>query len=427
MDISIIGSGYVGLCTAVGFASLGHKVICVDVEKEKVDKINHGVPTIYEDGLEARLKAAVEAKQITATTDTDYAVKNSEISFIAVGTPSKDDGSIDLTYVKKVSRELGKALRNKDGYHVIAVKSTVVPGTTDDIVIPELERHSGKKAGEFGVCMVPEFLREGKALHDFLNPDRIVIGELDKKSGDIAEKIHEKLKTPILRKNIKTAEMIKYASNTFLAAKISLINEIGNICKKLGIDVYDVAEAVGYDRRIGKLFLEAGIGFGGSCFRKDISALLKKADQLGCEPKLIKAMLDTNKGQPLKIIELLEKKTNVKGKKIAVLGLSFKAGTDDVRDSPAAVIIKELTDKGAFISAYDPNAVENMRKRFPGITYADIGECLDNADACLILTDWDEFRQLEDRDFDKMRNRIILEGRRVLGRNKVRGFEGVAW
>lgn len=434
MNISIIGTGYVGLCTALGFIGIPrkqNKVICVDIDKQKVNKINKGEATIYEEGIAIELKDAIYAKQIIATTDTADAVNNSEISFIAVGTPSREDGSIDLTYIKKVSEEIGKALKNKKDYHVVVVKSTVVPGTTEEAVIPIIEQASGKKAGEFGICMVPEFLREGKALHDFLHPDRIVIGQLNEKSGQVAKKVHEGIKVKpenIITTNIKTAEMIKYASNTFLAAKISLINEIGNICKKLGIDVYEVAKAVGKDTRIGEQFLQAGIGFGGSCFRKDTSALINKSQELGYEPKIIQAVLDTNKNQPLKITEILENKINVNGKKIAILGLAFKPGTDDVRDSPAIPIIEYLLKKGAIISAYDPKASENMKNVFLNISYCKSPqEALEDADACLVLTDWPEFSKLNEKDFESMNNILIIEGRRVLDKKRIKDFEGVAW
>jgi len=429
MKISIIGTGYVGLCTGAGFASLGHEVICVDISQEKVDMINSGKPPIYEKGLEEMLKQCIKNKTIKATTDLGYAVLNSQVSFIAVGTPSEKDGSIDLNYIKQVSADIGKAIKKKNG-HIIVVKSTVLPETTGSVVIPLLEKNSAKRAGsDFGVCMNPEFLREGMALEDFLHPDRIVIGEYDKESGDVLEKLYKDFKAPILRSDLKTAEMIKYASNSFLATKVSFINEIGNICKRLGIDVYDVAKGMAYDKRISPLFLQAGCGFGGSCFKKDLMALISKAVELNYEARILNSAIETNSLQPMKIIELLEKRLkDLKNKNIAVLGLAFKPETDDIRDTPAIDIIRALLEKGAVINAYDPKAEENMRKIFPDINYCeDAGKALKDSDACLILTEWQEFKNLSDKDFDAMREKIVIEGRKVLNPDMVTDFEGICW
>jgi UDPglucose 6-dehydrogenase len=425
MNISIIGSGYVGICTGVGFAIRGNKVICVDIDKKKVDNINKGIPPIYENGLEAQLKKCLKNKTFEATTDINYAINNSEITFIGVGTPSRSDGSIDLTYVKNCSEQIGKCLKK---YHIVVMKSTVVPGTMENVVIPLIEKSKKKSGKDFGVCMNPEFLREGFALEDFLNPDRIVIGELDKKSGDVLEKLYNNFKAPVVRCSLKTAEMSKYASNAFLATKISFINEIGNLCKKLGIDTYDVSKAMGYDKRISPFFLNAGVGFGGSCFPKDISAIISRSEELGLDSKIMKSVVDVNKKQRIRIVDLLKNKTQIKGKKIAILGLSFKSGTDDIRDSVAIDIIKELKKNGANVSAYDPKASENMKNVISDISYAkSVTDCLTNADACLILTDWDEFKALADKDFSVMRNKIIIEGRKTLDKNKVKNFEGICW
>jgi UDPglucose 6-dehydrogenase len=277
--------------------------------------------------------------------------------------------------------------------------------------------------------MNPEFLREGFALEDFLKPDRIVIGEYDKKSGDALEKLYGKINAPLLRMNLRTAEMVKYASNAFRPAKISLINEIGNICKKLDIDVYDVANALGRDNVIGPRFLNAGIGFGGSCFTKDTAALISSARELGCDTKMLAGILDVNKKQRLLLVDMLKSRAgSLKGKKIALLGLAFKPGTDDVRDAPALEIIEKLKDAGCGISAYDPKAADNMKKIYPGVKYcSSAGEALRDADACLLLTEWPEFTRLTDRDFSVMRKKIIIEGRKVLDPKKVSGFEGVCW
>ncbi len=429
MKISVIGSGYVGLCTAVGFAALGHSVTCVDIDRAKVDKINNGQAPIFEEGLEEKLRHAKTKSLLNATIDISNAVMNTEISFIAVGTPSNADGSIDLTYIRKTAEDLGKSLKNKKTYHLAVVKSTVLPETTEKLVLPIIEKYSEKVAGiDFGICMNPEFLREGSAMKDFLGPDRIVIGEYDKKSGDILEKLYKDFSAPILRTNIRTAEMIKYASNAFLATKISFINEIGNICKMLNIDTNEVAKGMGYDKRISPHFLESGIGFGGSCFPKDVSAIAFKAREIGYKPDILSSVLDVNTGQPLKIIDLLKSKSDVKNKKIAVLGLAFKKGTDDVRDSPAIPIVKRLIEMKANVQAYDPEAMSNFRVIFSNITYCKSAkEALNGAYACLILTDWPEFKSLSDKDFAVMSKKVIIEGRKTLDNKKVSAVEGICW
>jgi UDPglucose 6-dehydrogenase len=430
MRISIIGSGYVGLVTAVGFAMRGHSTICVDIDKEKVEKINFGIPPIFEPGLEEKLKEVLKKSLLKATSDINYAIKNSDLTFIAVGTPSNPDGSIDLKFIRSAAKGIGSALEHKEDYHTICVKSTVVPETTEKIVIPLIEKYSGKKAGvDFGACMNPEFLREGNALEDFLHPDRIVIGELDKKSGDMLAEIYKDFKAPVLRTNLKTAELIKYASNAMLAARISLTNEIGNIAKRLGIDVYDVMAGVGLDKRIGKKFLNAGCGFGGSCFPKDVKALVAKAKELDYEPHLLTEVLSLNDRQKVRLVEMVEQKfSSLKGKRIAILGLAFKPGTDDVRESPAIDLVAKLLEKGAIPVVYDPKAADNFKKVFPDLNYASSArKALKEADACLILTAWDEFKSLSDKDFDRMRSKIILEGRKVLDRKKVKKFEGICW
>ncbi len=430
MRVSVIGTGYAGLSTAVGLASRGHDVICMDIDEGRIDKIKAGVSPIYEPGLGKAMKEALREGRLDATTELEHAMRNSEVSFICVPTPSKKDGSIDLSFIEHVSRDMGKALRDVEGYHVVAVKSTVVPDTTERVVIPNLEEFSGKKAGEdFGAGMVPEFLREGSALKDVLEPDRIVIGELDRKSGDVLEKVHSVFNAPIIRTQIKVAELVKYASNAFLATKVSFTNEIGNIAKKLGIDVYEVMKGVGLDRRISPHFLRAGIGFGGSCFPKDVLALSRKGSLIGYEPLLLEEVIRLNMRQPLRIIDILRKRAgSLKGKDVAVLGLAFKADTDDVRESPAIRIVNELLRHGARVRAYDPKASESFRKLFPRISYSgNVREAVRGADACLVLTDWPEFRELTDQDFSGMKERVIIEGRKALNPNRVSGFEGVCW
>ena len=429
MRVSIIGTGYAGLSTGVGLASRGHHVTCMDVDAKRIEKIKSGISPIYEPGLEEAMKAALKEGRLETTTDIGEAIKKSEVSLICVPTPSKKDGGIDLSFIEHVSRDMGKALRDLD-YRVVVVKSTVVPETTERVVIPNLEEFSGKKAGDgFGVCVVPEFLREGSALKDVLEPDRIVIGELDRRSGDVLEQLHSVFNAPIIRTRLRAAELVKYASNAFLATKVSFANEIGNISKKLGIDVYEVMKGVGLDRRISPHFLRAGIGFGGSCFPKDVAALVHKGGVIGYEPRLLDEVIKLNQRQPHRLVDLLRKRAGtLKGRSVAVLGLAFKADTDDVRESPAIRVVSELVRYGARVRAYDPKAAKNFRELFPQITYCgSVQEALGGAEACLVLTDWAEFRELTDGDFSLMKERVILEGRKALNPNRVSKFEGICW
>ncbi|VVB86585.1 UDP-glucose 6-dehydrogenase AglM [uncultured archaeon] len=427
MKISIIGTGYVGTVSAACFAELGHEVICVDVDRSKIDKINAGIPPIYEEGLSELLKKHA-GKRLSATSDYDFAVMNSDVSFICVGTPSDSYGNIDLGIIKAASASLGDSLRAKKGYHVIVVKSTVVPETTEKVVQPIIEKRSGKRTGDFGIVMNPEFLREGKAVHDFMHPDKIVVGSLDKSSGDVVSSLYNGLDCEITRTNPRTAEMIKYANNAFLATKISFANEVGNICKELGIDAYEVMSAIGKDFRIGKYFLNSGAGFGGSCFPKDVKALIGKAKETGYEPILLKSVITVNERQPGRMVQLLKNKLgSLRGRKIAVLGLAFKNDTDDIRESRSIPVIKELLDNGADVSAYDPMANGNMRKLFGSVRYHNSAEdALSGADACLIMTEWDEFKSL-DSEFNVMTNRLIIDGRHMLTLRKNVEYVGLCW
>lgn len=423
MKLSVIGAGYVGLVTGIGFAELGHEVVFVDIDEDKVNLINSAKPPIYEEGLENLLRKNKE--KYYATTNYDEAVGKSDITFICVGTPSKKDGSIDLKYVEAASREIGKALINKNDFHVVVVKSTVIPGTTEDVVKPIIEKESGKKAFEdFGLAMNPEFLREGDAVNDFFNPDRIVIGVKDERTKSILEELYRPFNCPKLITDIKTAEMIKYASNAFLATKISFANEIGNICKKLGIDVYEVFKGVGLDHRINPAFFRAGIGFGGSCFPKDVKALIRKAEELGEEPKILKAVIEVNERQPLKLVELLKKHIpDLTGKTIGVLGLAFKPDTDDIRESRAIPIVKALLNEGAKVIAYDPKAMDNFAKIFPQVEYANSAEdVISKSDAVLIVTEWKEFEKLD------YSSKIVIDGRRIeKAMREAKIYEGVCW
>ena len=421
MNISIIGTGYVGLVTGACFAKLGNNVICVDVDEEKVNDINKGISPIFEKGLEKILNE--HKNKIKAIVDYKKAIEESDITFICVGTPSKNDGSIDLFYVKQASEEIGKQLKKKNKFHVVVVKSTVIPGTTKDVVLPLIEKYSGKKAGEgFGVAINPEFLKEGVAVNDFLNPDRIVIGFYDDKSRETLRELYNSFTCPFVETPLSDAEMIKCASNAFLATKISFINEIGNMCKKLGIDTYKVAKGIGYDKRIGRAFLDSGIGWGGSCFPKDLPALVTLAKKEKEPVKIIESTIDVNNLQPLKLINVLKKHIpNLNGKTIGVLGLAFKPNTDDIRESRAIPIIEKLLNEEVNIKAYDPKAMENFKKIFPSIEYCSSAQKTLNSDAVLIITKWEEFKKLD------YTGKIVIDGRRLAEAKNAKKYEGVCW
>ncbi|MFA6362449.1 UDP-glucose/GDP-mannose dehydrogenase family protein [Methanoregula sp.] len=423
MKISIVGGGYVGLVTGTCFAKLGHDVTLIEIDPEKVRAINKGMPPIFENGLENLLKQNA-GKRIHASTGYE-SVTSAEIVFISVGTPPKPDGSANLSYIESASTSIGESLKNTSAYCVVVVKSTVPPGTTEKIVRPAVLRAAGKTEEEIGFAMNPEFLREGRAVEDFLHPDRIVIGSSDPRAGNRVAEVYQDIEAPVLRTGLTAAEMIKYTSNAFLATKISFSNEIGNICKNLGIDVYEVMKGVGLDPRIGPLFLNAGAGFGGSCFPKDVSALVSLAKDAGEDLILLRSVLDVNERQPHRMVVYLENRLgSVFGKRIAVLGLAFKDNTDDIRDSRAIPVIQDLLDKGAHVAAYDPMAGPVMQNVFPSIEYASsAADALRGADGCLVMTEWPEFSRL-DKEFDLMAHPIIIEGRRILSRN---GVEGICW
>ncbi len=429
MRISIIGTGYVGTVTGACFAHRGNDVICVDVDQNRVDAMNKGIPPIYEEGLEDLLKTHA-GKNLKATLDYDAAIAQSDISFICVPTPTDESGKIDLRFIREASRSIGQRLKDKKAYHVVVVKSTVVPQTTQSVVTPILEEASGKKAGrDFGVGMNPEFLREGKAVYDFQNPDRIVIGGDDPKAQAVIKSLYEGYTCPILEVDTKTAEMIKYVSNAFLATKISFSNEVGNVCKRLGIDTYRVMEGVGMDARISPFFLNCGLGFGGSCFPKDVKALIGKASEVGYEPILLRTVLKVNDDQPGILLGLLKKHVpRLKDKRIAVLGLAFKNDTDDIRESRAIAVIGSLLAEGASVAAYDPMAAGHMKKVYPDIDYYPTAEeALNGADACIIATEWAEFKELNG-EFGKMKKPVVIDGRKMVDpKGKDIVYEGLCW
>ncbi len=441
--ISVIGTGYVGLVSAACFAEIGHECICVDVDASKVDKINRGQPTIHEEGLEDILRRQV-GRRLRATTDLRAAVLSSDITFIAVGTPF-DGERIDLTYIRAAASQVGAALREKSTYHVVVVKSTVVPGTTDDVVLPNLERASGKRAGiDFGVGMNPEFLTEGTAVADFREPDRIVLGGIDQASIDAQRDVYATFTSvPIVATNNKTAEMIKYASNAVLANLISFSNEIANVCSGLGgIDVTEVMKGVHLSRYFTtrlpdgrsieapiNSFLWAGCGYGGSCLPKDTQALSAHAAAHGVPMPLLDSVIRTNAGQPAKIVELLKANfASLSGLRVAVLGLAFKQDTDDVRESPAIPIARMLVREGVHLKAYDPIALETARAVLPDpeIEFVGtLGEAIKDIDAAIVVTRWDEFRQLPDLISKLPSAPLLIDGRRMLDKRKLVRYAGI--
>ncbi|MFP3975814.1 MAG: UDP-glucose dehydrogenase family protein [Dehalococcoidia bacterium] len=421
MNISVIGAGYVGLITAVGLSSKGHRVTCVDKDVHRVQMITQGIAPFPEEGLDDMVRQCVRSLgNLVATSD--YArILDTDVTLVCVDTPSALDGGIDLSRIKKAVEGLSEVLRKKSDYHVVAIRSTIVPGTTSGEIIPLIEKHSAKNVGtNIGVAVNPEFLREGVALNTFLHPDRIVIGEYDHKSGDILTEISEGFTSTIVRTDLTTAEMIKYASNAFIATKISFINEIGNICKSLQVDVRQVAYGMGLDERIGHKFLNAGVGFGGSCLPKDLKALASKARQLKYEPEVLSAVLSVNDQQALKPVELLSKHVNLEHATVGVLGLAFKPGTADIREAVAIKVIGELLDRGSTVKAYDPAAVESFKELYPAVQYVAAQEVL-NSDGVVILTEWEEFEHLD------YKGKIVIDGRGIPNAAEARIYEGVCW
>ena len=355
MRISIFGMGYVGAVSGACLASDGHSVIGVDPNFTKVDLINSGVSPIIEKDLDVLLKDAVAGKLLSATVGPEYAVKNTDISFICVGTPSQVNGSLDLKFVRYVCMDIGKAIANKDDFHVVVARSTMLPGSMRDVVIPALEEASGKKAGvDFGVCNNPEFLRESTAVYDYHNPPKTVIGETDHRSGDILVKLYEQLDAPLIRTTIEAAEMVKYTDNVWHALKVSLANEIGNICKSIGIDGHEVMDIFCQDTKLNlsPYYMKPGFAFGGSCLPKDVRALSYKAKSLDLDLPIINAIMTNNQKQVDRGLDMITAKGN---KKVTFLGFSFKAGTDDLRESPIVEVIERLIGKGYDLRLYDKN------------------------------------------------------------------------
>lgn len=434
MRLSVIGSGYVGTTIAACFADLGHDVINVDIDEEIVDAINSGTAPIHEDKLPdlvADHSGEGGTGRLRATTDYD-AVRETDVTFLCLPTPQNDDGSIDLSIMETGAAKLGTTLEQIEKWQTVIVKSTVVPGSTEDVITPILAEESGKTVGEeFGVGMNPEFLREGTAVQDFLHPDKVVLGADDPRALQDMHEVFSPLvnaaDATVVETDTRTAEMIKYANNGFLAAKVSLINDIGNLCKEFDVDAYEVADAIGLDDRISEQFLRSGIGWGGSCFGKDTAAIRSAARQAGYEPLMLDAATQVNDRQPDRLLSLMDNHVDVSGDRVAVLGLAFKPGTDDVRNSRALPVIEGIRNRGGDVAAYDPVASENMRERIPEITYSPSPEdALDGAVAALVITDWPEITAL-DTEFDSMATPVVVDGRRAIERRDGIVYEGLTW
>ena len=441
MKVSILGTGYVGLVTGACLAEKGHEVVCVDIDASKVERINRGESPIFEDGLDDLLRRNV-GKRLCATTDTRAAVLDCDMTLITVGTPF-DGQRIDLSYVRESAKAVGSALADKAGYHCVVVKSTVVPGTTDGVVLPILEEASGRKAGkDFGVGMNPEFLTEGEAVGDFMDPDRIVIGGIDERSQDVLEELYAPFEgAPCLRTNNSTAEMIKYASNAMLATLISFSNELANLGASIGgIDTVEVMQGLHMARYLSCLengkrvepsivsFLMAGCGFGGSCLPKDVGALVAHGRATGVPMDLLSSVLAVNSRQTSEVLRLLGKHfPSLAGVKVAVLGLSFRPDTNDMRESPAIPIVRRLVSDGAKVTAYDPAAAADAHKIFGGdlVLEASLEEAVEGVDAVVLVTRWSEFERLPELLAKTGQNPIVVDGRRMLDKASVARYEGI--
>jgi UDPglucose 6-dehydrogenase len=441
MRISVMGTGYVGLVSGVCLASIGHDVTCVDVDPERVDLVNAGRSPIHEPGLDELLAATI-GRSLRATTDAGAAIAATEATLIAVGTPF-DGERIDLRYIESAARTIGQALADKPDRHLVVVKSTVVPGTTDSFVTPILEEASGRRAGvDFGVGMNPEFLREGCAVDDFMHPDRIVVGADDERSRERLRAIYEPFEasTEIVETSARAAEMIKYASNSLLASLISFSNEIANLSAAVGVDAVEVMHGVHLDRRITPIvdgervwpgsttYLEGGCGFGGSCFPKDVKALIAFGRDHELDMSVLASVIDVNERQPGRMIELLQRHHPVlDGVAVSVLGMAFKPDTDDIRESPSLAVTDELVARGAVVTVFDPIAAGVVRSRYgDSVQYADdLESAVRGVEAVMIMTRWPEFADLPDV-LDRLAvDPVVIDGRRILEPDSVAHYEGI--
>ncbi|MEW6096845.1 MAG: UDP-glucose/GDP-mannose dehydrogenase family protein [bacterium] len=438
MNISILGLGYVGCVSAACLSKEGHQVIGIDVNIDKVNMINSGKSPIIEKDLDEILKEVVATNRLKATTDLQQGILNSELSLICVGTPSNENGSLDLRYVNGVCMDIGQALAKKNSFHIVVLRSTVLPGTVNSVVIPTLEKNSLKKAGvDFGVCINPEFLREGTSIYDFYHPPKTLIGELDKRSGDGVAQIYKNIDSPIVRTSIEVAEMIKYVNNTFHALKVCFANEIGNICKKKGIDSHQVMDIFCMDTKLNlsPYYLKPGFAFGGSCLPKDLRALLYEGKHLDLNLPVLEAIQKSNEYQ---INLAINKILKLGKKKIGIFGFSFKAGTDDLRESPLVTLIETLIGKGYEIKIYDRNVniaklfgankkyIEEVIPHISSLMSNSMDEVINNSDVLIIGNKAEEFKQIP----SLMReDKIIIDLVRIFDKDdvKVGEYDGICW
>ena len=410
-NICVVGVGYVGLVTGTCFADLGNRVVALDINAERIENLGKGILPIYEPGLEEMVKRNVAAGRLRFTTSYTEALTNADFAFIAVGTPEGVDGEADLQYVRAAAESIAEHMTQP---LIIVNKSTVPVGTGDWVA--DIVRAKQAQPVPFSVVSCPEFLREGSALQDFTNPSRIVLGSLDKDAAHRVADLHLSLRAPIVVTDLRTAEMIKYASNAFLATKISFINEIANICEALGADVKEVAAGMGYDPRIGRSFLDAGLGYGGSCFPKDVKALAYMATIQGKHPQLLQSVMDINKYQRRQVVlKTRELLGSLKGKTIGLLGLAFKPNTDDMRDAPSVEIARAVQAEGALVKAYDPVAMHVAERFMPGVKMcADAYQVAEGADLLIVVTEWNEFKQLDlDRIKQLLKRPLMVDGRNI--------------
>lgn len=411
-NICVIGTGYVGLVTGTCFADLGNNVICLDIDPDRIDKLHQGIMPIYEPGLEQLVSQNVKAGRLHFTTDYTQALEGAQFAFIAVGTPSGVDGEADLQYVRQAAESVADLVKES----IIVVNKSTVPVGTGDWVADIINKRRNGNPLSFHVVSNPEFLREGSAINDFMMPDRVVLGSVDRAAAEELAKLYAPLRCSILITDLRTAEMIKYASNAFLATKISFINEIANICDELGADVTQVAQGMGLDKRVGPAFLDAGLGWGGSCFPKDVKALAHMAVLHGTQPQLLQAVMDINRNQRRRVIVKLRKILGtLNDKTIGVLGLSFKPNTDDIRESPPLEVIHLLENEGAHVKAYDPQAMELVASVDKRIELCENAyQVAQGADALVLATMWNEFKQLDfTRIQASMKQPVLIDARNL--------------
>ena len=408
--ICVIGTGYVGLVTGTCFADLGNDVTCLDIDNERITNLKAGVMPIYEPGLEQLVKQNVVAERLIFTTDYESALEGAEYAFIAVGTPSGSDGEADLKYVRSAAEAIADHVKDA----ILVINKSTVPVGTGDWVADVINRRRDGNPLKFSVVSNPEFLREGSAINDFMNPDRVVLGSVDVEAAEKVAQLYQPLRCTIMTTDLRTAEMIKYASNAFLATRISFINEIANICEELGADVREVARGMGLDKRIGPQFLDAGLGWGGSCFPKDVKALEHMAVLHGTQPQLLQAVMEINRNQRRRAVMKLRKALkSLNEKTIGVLGIAFKPNTDDIRDAAAIEIIHMLQNEGAHVRAYDPQAMDNAANVLKNVTLCENPyQVAEKADALVLATEWNEFKQLDFKKIMAIMNQpVILDGR----------------